>query len=228
VISCVSGGLVVVNNSKYKLPIEKILATTGEMKSSLIFQNLLHPVIVSMAKYSYNFGIGKVIMLVAQKLHLLSFEVTKSEKKGVMVHPYPTRLPNALAKLALVQFDLLNKFNQQRRQAAKYYYEQLNHLPGFDLINPADHPGAIFLRYPLLCPNPTKFLKAAKAEGIILGDWYNSPVAPSDIDQIRSGYVAGSNVDTEKLCQRVINLPTYQNLNIKDWHRIIHLIKTHA
>lgn len=222
VISAVSGGIIICNNNKFLPELEREYAKLKGLPTGLIFQNLMHPLICSLAKATYGWGFGKILMVAGQKLKLLSFEVNKAEKQGVMKSPFPCQMPNALAKLALIQFSLLNKFNGHRRKLAKKYFEKLK--GDFELIDPAKFPGAIFLRYPVLVKNPAKILKAAKQKGIILGDWYNVPVAPSDINEHKSGYRKGNNPHTESICRQVINLPTQQNISEMDADRIINLL----
>lgn len=224
VISAVSGGAIIVNTEKYRDSLEKEYAKLKDAKNFLIFQNLLHPIICSKAKLFYSVGLGKVIMVLSQKLKLLSFEVTKAEKKGVEVQPYPTRMPNALAKLAIIQLGWLDKFNARRRELAEFYFQRLHTRKDLKMPDPKKFPGAIFLRYPILSKNSGQIIKSAKKENIILGDWYNVPIAPADIDKHKSGYREGENANTEMLCKEVFNLPTQQNISDDDALRIVNFL----
>jgi dTDP-4-amino-4,6-dideoxygalactose transaminase len=222
VISAVSGGMIICNNNKFLPELEREYAELKDSPTGLIFQNLMHPIICSLAKATYGSGLGKLLMVAGQKLKLLSYEVTKSEKRGIMKKPFPCRMPNALAELGLIQFGLLDKFNEHRYKLAKKYFEKLK--SEFKKVDPQKFPGAVFLRYPVLVKNPEDILKAAKRQGIILGNWNNVPVAPADIDQSKSGYKKGENLHTENICQQVVNLPTQQNINEKDSNKIINFM----
>lgn len=219
VISCVSGGIVVVNNSKYREAFEREFNESSEMPAGKIFQYLYHPIVCSKAKLLYGIQLGKLTMLVAQKLRLINYEVTPSEKAGKLVKPFPTRLPNALAKVALVQFSLLEKFNARRVAISEKYLQTLANIEGLKL--PPKKAGAIWLRFPIEVDNPAKLMAAAKKEGVILGDWYTAPVAPPDINHEKSFYQKGSCSRVEKVCRRIVNLPTHQSITDRDLEKII-------
>lgn len=219
VISCVSGGLII---AKEKLLNEKIYQQylkLNETKTAKIFQNLMHPLICSLAKATYGILIGKIVMVMAQKMRLINFEVTPKEKKGEIDNNFPTKLPNALAKLALIQFGLLNEFNQRRRLIAKQYFEELGG------INPGENPGAIYLRYPLQIKSNEQVFDSAKRAGFIIGDWYQTPIAPLDVDIIKSGYVDGSCPKAELMGKEVINLPTMPGLSDDKVRKVAQVIK---
>ncbi|MCC6643366.1 DegT/DnrJ/EryC1/StrS family aminotransferase, partial [Candidatus Peregrinibacteria bacterium] len=219
VISCVSGGMVVVNNKIYAEAVDHEITKCAEMPKGKIFQYLYHPVVCSKAKFLYGIQIGKLTMLAAQKLKLINFEVTPAEKAGKLIKPFPTRLPNALAKVALVQFSQLEKFNARRKAIAKRYFQSLANIPGLKL--PKQDAGAIWLRFPIEVAESAKLMAAAKAQGIILGDWYTVPVAPPGINKEKSYYLDGECPQTEKICQKIVNLPTHQGVTDSDLEKII-------
>ncbi len=226
VISAVSGGMIICNNEKYLSGLDSLYSKLADKPVSLILQNLLHPLICSIAKPTYGIWIGKLLMVIGQKLKLLSFEVTKAEKLGVSEGVFPTKMPNALAKLALIQFQLLDNFNKHRRYLSKIYFDGLK--VGSNLSDPDKYTGAIYLRYPLLVTAARPLLLAAKNAGIILGDWYSTPVAPPDIDHVKSGYQNGENPSSEKVCLEIINLPTQQNISESDAERIINFLNNYV
>lgn len=219
VISCVSGGIMI---AKEKLLNEKIYQQylkLNEAKTIKIFQNLMHPLVCSFAKATYGIFIGKIIMVFAQKMRLINFEVTPKEKKGEIDQNFPSKLPNALAKLALIQFELLNEFNRRRKIVAKQYFDELGG------INPAENQGAIYLRYPLQIKNNEHVFDSAKKAGFIIGDWYQKPIAPVDVDLNKSGYLDGSCPKAEIIGQEVINLPTMPGLSNDEVRKVIEVIK---
>ncbi|MCC7432334.1 aminotransferase class I/II-fold pyridoxal phosphate-dependent enzyme [Candidatus Peregrinibacteria bacterium] len=219
VISCVSGGLIIAKEKLLNEKIYKQYLKLNETKTAKIFQNLMHPLICSLAKATYGILIGKIVMVMAQKMRLINFEVTPKEKKGEIDNNFPTKLPNALAKLALIQFGLLNEFNQRRRLIAKQYFEELGG------INPGENPGAIYLRYPLQIKSNEQVFDSAKRAGFIIGDWYQTPIAPLDVDIIKSGYVDGSCPKAELMGKEVINLPTMPGLSDDKVRKVAQVIK---
>jgi len=225
VISCVNGGILAVNNEKYIEPVKHHLAHLQDWSWQYILQNLAHPLIFSLAKPLYGIGLGKALIVLAQKLRLLNKEITPQEKRAVKPAEFNGRLANAMAKIALLQMAKLDDFNRQRRWAAEYYFK---HLRVGGKLDPAALPGAIFLRYPLLISNPERVLSIGKKLGLYLGDWYSVPVAPPDIDQNKTLYQAGSCPETEKINRRMINLPTYQSLKKTDLKKICNLVNQYA
>lgn len=219
VISCVSGGIVLANNIKYQESLAREVTACSEMSTGKIFQYLYHPVVCSKAKFLYGVQIGKLTMVVAQKLRLINFEVTPAEKAGRMVKPFPILLPNALAKVALVQFALLEKFNARRVAIAENYFQKLANVEGLKL--PQKTAGSIWLRFPIQVENPAKLIAAANKEGVILGDWYTVPVAPPGINKEKSFYQDGICPNAEKICKHIVNLPTHQTVTDKDLEKII-------
>lgn len=226
VISCVNGGMIIVNNEKMAANIAVHLKKLPYPSNGIILKNLFHPIAFSTAKFFYNFfGLGKIFLVGLQKMRLLTMEIKKSEKRGEFETPFPTLLPNALAKIALIQFEKLEQFNLKRKKIADFYYEKLKNISGLKIINPADFPGAIFLRYPVQIENKEKLLIKAKTRGIILGDWYTTAIAPPGINLVKTFYVAKDYPTTEKVCQKVINLPTYPGLKQKDLESIVELFR---
>jgi len=224
VISCVSGGMILVKDEALAEKIEHQIAKLPVVSKKVIFKNLLHPIASSVAKLAYNFfGLGKVILVVLQRMKILTMEVEKHEKQGVFVAPFPARLPNALAKVALHQFKKLDEFNAKRRKIVEYYYEMLHRHGNLKMLNPADFAGAIFLRFPLQMAKRNKILVQGKSQGIILGDWYSVAIAPADIDHSKTFYDAADCPNTEAVCGRIINLPTFPGLKKKQLESIVKL-----
>ncbi|MBI5465036.1 DegT/DnrJ/EryC1/StrS aminotransferase family protein, partial [Candidatus Gottesmanbacteria bacterium] len=132
-----------------------------------IFQQLLHPVASLFILPFYNFGIGKLVLWILQKLHFLSFPVYQEEKIGERPAIFPAQLPNALAILALNQLKNLEEFNKKRIGIAKIYDEKLKTLA----VKLPSNRGLPYLRYPILTEKAEELRKFAKKKGIILGDW---------------------------------------------------------
>jgi dTDP-4-amino-4,6-dideoxygalactose transaminase len=158
-------------------------------------------------------------------LRLINLEVTPDEKKSIRPPRFVSLMPNAMARLALAQLKRLDYFNSRRRQSAEFYFHNLKIKGAPD---PAKFPGAIFLRYPLQVKNPREVIARAKKAGIILGDWYSTPVAPCDIERSKTGYRPGSCPRCEQANARMVNLPTHHSLTAGDRRRIVQIINEHA
>lgn len=201
VISSVYGGAVLT-----KQPL--IVPTLPSPSLFWTKQQLLHPLVTQL----------RPLLPIAQKLKIISLAVTAGERLGRQPHYFPARLPNGLARLALHQFNKLERFNGHRQTLAAFYYQQLNQQHWF-----AD---SIYLRYTLPVLDRVAVLAEAKQHGIILGDWYSAVVVPGELQQF--GYVAGSCPVAERLAATVINLPTHIGITAKHAKQICALVKPYV
>ena len=197
IISSVFGGALLTKNKKLANKINKIYQSLNYPSYFWILKQLLHPIITGLIKPIY-FIFGKYLMFIYQKSNLLSWPVLAKEKKGqpgLLIK----KIPNALAGLALLQLNKLKSINQQRQKIVKLYHQifQVWNLEYFPL-----------LRYPILVNNPKKIIKKAKHRQILLGNWYQSVVAPKGVDLKMINYQSGSCPNAEAVVKKVINLPT--------------------
>lgn len=218
VISSVFGGMVVTSNKALGEKVSDFQKRLSFPNIFWIIQQLLHPIFFSIILPTYNFfGLGKIILVTAQKLHLLSFPVDPIEKRGGKPKFYPKKMPNALAKLALVQLTRLESFNKKRKTIAEVYKKEFN-----TKINIARN---IFLRFPILVDRPSELLSFAKKRGILLGDWYSNVFDPKDINLNKIGYEVGMCPVAEKVASKIVNLPTYPRMTKADAQKVIKLVK---
>lgn len=245
-ISCVSGGMIVTKDKKYGEKIKSVLKYAFYPKKSVIARNLFHPIAMQCIKKLYNVGVfGKILLFFLQKVKLLTMEIEKHEKKGEFKAPYPVKMANALSKLALHQFSNLDRFNTKRKEITKKYHRKLRShtaqslpceiktrseplLLGMKVVNPTLYKDSYLLRFPIILKNEKKkkeILKNAKREGVVLGDWYSSPIAPMDCSMQKTSYERGVCPVAEDICSRVVNLPIYYNLNEKQTDKIIKCLK---
>lgn len=120
-----------------------------------IFRQLLHPLIMALAVPTYFCG-GKLLIYSARKLGLIVLPLALIE---------PARLPEALARLALNQWNKLERLNRHRRELAQFYARELK-LPF--------SPDAVYLRFPVKVEAPEKFLALGKKRQMLLGNWYDN------------------------------------------------------
>ncbi len=204
VISSVWGGVALVHDDcpvpNAKLKLKEIQKSLPIPNNFWIFQQLLHPVAFSVILRLYDVGIGKILLVLLQKLRLLSLPVYEAEKTGGRPRGFPAKFPNALAILLGNQLPKLIRYNQQRKKIARLYQKNLD---GQQIV-----PGAIYLRYPFYSHDPEKLRQRAKKEGILLGNWYHHVIDPTGADLPAVGYTAGSCPKAEKAASNVVNLPT--------------------
>ena len=223
IISSVFGGAVI---SKDKEIINKI--NNAQQNLSLppklwIMQQLGHPILFSIIKPIYfTAQLGKIFLVVLQKLSLLSKAVQAQEKTSGKPDHFSYRFSPALAYLLQKQLSKLDRFNKRRREISKAYFNNLSNLP-----QTSKHSNPVWLRFPLKVANPSKLHKQAKKEHILLGDWYDSPIAPASADPNKFNYKVGSCPIAEQTAKQIINLPTYPTISNKQVKQIIQLINFH-
>lgn len=224
VISSVYGGMATTNNALLAKKIRAFQQKAGLPSLLWIAQQLLHPVAMNWKILPlYKFP-GKYLLEIAQRLHLLSKAVHWKEKQGMKPGYFPKSLPNALALLAAYQFTKLERFNAHRREIAKMYQESLRDQK---LILPAEsgERSAIYLRYPVGYAKAHSLIRHAWKKNLLLGDWYTTPIAPSDTRAEKVQYMRGSCPVAEKLAGRTFNLPTHIRITPNEVKKIIAFLK---
>ncbi|MBI2611413.1 aminotransferase class I/II-fold pyridoxal phosphate-dependent enzyme [Candidatus Gottesmanbacteria bacterium] len=226
VISSVFGGLAAIKKThQNKKLIERAHSIDKELSypsNFWIFQQLLHPIISWLALSLYDLGIGKLLLVISQKLNLLSFPIFKEEKMGKMPEVFPKKNPNALATLLLNQLQKLYIYNQHRIKIAKAYQEELGRIKNITI--PKATEGSIFLRYNILVENPDNIRKKAKQEGFLLGNWYHDTIDPKGTRNL-VGYKKGSCPHAESIAEKSLNLPTHIKMPLSWVERLISIIK---
>jgi perosamine synthetase len=171
-----------------------------------ILQQLLHPLVFSIVLPLYTFGIGKLILLIFQRMKLLSFPVHMSEKSGGRPSVYPTRYPNALAVLILRQLSKLDRYNNQRIGIAEYYRK---YFKGNKQVNMIQSPeGSIYLRFSVTVADPSWYFRVARKRGILLGNWYHNVIDPAGVSFSSLGYTPDSCPRARQTALHILNLPT--------------------
>lgn len=221
IISCVRGGSLITNNLEIANQIRKkqnLLPYPNRLKT---IQHLLHYPIFSFSKPIYNLKVGKGILALSKKINFLNKIIYSEEKIGMPVSFYPSKLANSLAKILFFQVDKIEKFNLHRREIAHFYNDNLNNKK---INKPNWDDNSVWLRYTILNSSGINIHDIAKKQGIILGDWYNSPIAPKDIDIDKTGYQIGQCPKAEELSSQSINLPTDIHIKKKDARKIVEII----
>ncbi len=222
VISSVFGGMAIIN-SNFKTQISKLKQYHDKLSYPSyfwIFQQLFHPVAFSVILTSYNIFIGKILLVIFQKLRLLSFPVYPEEKKGKQPSDFPAKFPHALAVLLMHQLEKLERYNENRKEIASYYRSQMQQSDEFSFI---PHVGdAIYLRFPIVCSKSVQLIREVRRHGVYLGNWYNNIIDPIGVDYQAVGYVFGSCPKAEKAASQIVNLPT--RISLHDAKKVVEAI----
>lgn len=223
--SSVFGGVAITNNEIIGKNIRQLQRQQNYPNFFWIAKQLFHPISFFIILPLYNLlSIGKIILVVFQKLHLLSFPVLKEEKIGKMPAVFLKKLPNALASLALFQLNRISEFNKEREKNTELYINEFTKIK-YNLLYKQKIP---LLRFPLLVENRDKLLLEFKKNKIYLGKWYSEIVDPKGVDFEKINYKRGSCPNAEYVSSKIINLPTYPLLKESDAHKIIEIFKNHV
>ncbi len=207
VISSVFGGIAIVSK-KQKTAQSALRSYHASLRYPTflwIYQQLIHPIVFAIALPLYPIGIGKIIVVVFQKLRLLGFPVYPKERRGERPRVFPTKYPNALAFLLVPQLKKLETLIATRRERADVYAVWAKKHA---MMVPPHVPGAGWLRYPVLVKDPDGMRARAKKKGVLLGNWYHNTIDPTGVDFARVGYIPDSCPNAEHAAAHVINFPT--------------------
>ncbi|MEX2007881.1 MAG: aminotransferase class I/II-fold pyridoxal phosphate-dependent enzyme [Candidatus Spechtbacterales bacterium] len=222
VISASFGGALAVNREELVANIRSQYENLAYPSGGWTMQQLLHPIISWFTLLTYG-PVGKAIFSLAQGLRLVSRVVTRQEYCGEQPAHLEKKMPGALAVLALRQFHKLARFNEHRRELAALYARELSAEPAFKLVGEHDG-GSIFLRYPVLHSRAPEVLRAARARGMVLGDWYARVIDPAGTDRSAMHYREGCCVAAEGTAPNIINLPTNIRTSRNDARRVVEFL----
>lgn len=202
-LSSVFGAAVVTDNDLIVRRLTNRQNTLSYPDYVFILRLLLYKPLAMIIKSTYEAGLGKLIHKLINKLNILVPEITLKEKRGEFDNLFDKAYPNALAVLLLNQLRKFNQLHETRKRVVNYYKNHLKNVPRstFHVLCP-------LIRFPLIVSNRDEILDKAKKQNIFLGKWYDQVVAPKDLDLKKVGYRVGSCPTAEKICQKIINLPT--------------------
>ncbi|MBI2514710.1 aminotransferase class V-fold PLP-dependent enzyme [Candidatus Wolfebacteria bacterium] len=226
IISTVSGGAAIAKNPEIRKGLKKFYESYNLPSRFWIFQQLFHPVFLAIAKPLYNvFSMGKVLVVLAKKLNLISLTVYPDEKQGGSPGFGPWRMPNALTILGLNQLEKLEEYNDDRRALAQLYEDEFQSYEA----KPRKIGKSVFLYFPIQLKNretADSLIEAARKQGIYLEDWPGrSVIGPIGTNLEKIKYKLGSCPVAEETAMKVVVLPTSPNTRKKDVKRVIDFIK---
>ncbi|MDP2734965.1 MAG: aminotransferase class I/II-fold pyridoxal phosphate-dependent enzyme, partial [bacterium] len=148
VISSVYGGMATTDDEELAERMRQFRKEIGYPSFLWILQQLHHVPVMNLLILPTYGVLGKYLLVLFQRLRVLSKAVHWLEKRGRKPAYFPKALPNALATLALRQFKKLEYFNARRKELAAFYKRELR---GTDYVLPEEFDGreSIFLRFPV-------------------------------------------------------------------------------
>lgn len=216
-ISSVFGGAIVVPEpvpasasvtADFASKVSDIVESYSQPSCAWVAQQLMHPLVLTCVKATYNFfSFGKIVLEIAKQLRLISKAVQPTELSGGKPTFAFHQFSPALAFLAENQLKKLDRFAAHRKMVAAEYEKVLTNPVGT-----TSTIGHSYLRYTVTASSIDglkKYIRKAKAAGIQLGDWYATPIAPVGVHYEKIGYTPGNCPNAERLAQVTFNLPTH-------------------
>ena len=227
VISSIRGGMLLVKDPDLAKKIKVEIDTLPNFPGNKTFVGLLGCKLwqIFTPVYYWGFGkfsLGRILVFISHKLGLMGNMIEDCEYDTCKPDWIPAKMSPALATLGSNQFRKLTRLNKHRNKIASIYSSELS-------VNYPIAQGTFvtYLRFPLIVKDQTKILQLAKANRIVLGDWYKKILyAPKESLNLL-GYTLGSCPQAEYLSQHIINLPTHININEEDAHRVADVIKSY-
>jgi perosamine synthetase len=123
-----------------------------------------------------------------------------------MPRSFVARLSGFQARLATRRLATLDAVVRRRRTMADTYSAWLT-AHGKTTPGEPDWAQHSYLRYPIRVRERDAFVAEADRRGVLLGDWFHSPLYPIGEDLGRWGYRWGSNPIAERVSGEIVNLP---------------------
>jgi len=225
VVSSVFGGAAFIRDADLATRLNDIHKKFLYPRSGWVLRQFLHPFFTYVVKKSYSIGVGKILLTILRASRILFPAVTKQERYGQQPAFAFHAMPPKLAALANHQWEKLEVMNTHRKMIAAIYREVFAQIPNIELPLEFSERETVFLRYPIRVNDPRAVLSYCRARGIYLGDWYDTAVAPRDVDIAEVGYISGSCPIAEELAQHVINLPTSITCSPDDARKVAECVK---
>lgn len=208
VISSLGGGLLIINRDEFKEEFKNWYERLPVMNNNEVIRRIKFALLLERFKKFYH-PIGKYVLGILKNLNLTPRLITKKEIHGIMPSNYFSKFNPYLYPLLLQQLNKLFRYNEHRLKIAETYLKA-----GLVFSGKAKFKeGGIFLRYPLTSLRRDEIIARLKNEGIYIGDWYTSVLAPAKSNFEIYGYKIGSCKEAEKAALVSFNLPTHINIS---------------
>jgi dTDP-4-amino-4,6-dideoxygalactose transaminase len=115
--------------------------------------------------------------------------------------------------------------NAAHRHELTCYYSDALRRHGWPALRYSGCKSLALLRYPLLVSNKTRLLEKARAAGIELGSWFETPLHPLPVtDHHFAAYQIGSCPAAEAAAACVVNLPLHSRVTLSEAKRIMKFV----
>jgi dTDP-4-amino-4,6-dideoxygalactose transaminase len=205
VIDAISGGALIIRNKTYQKTNSVRLNQIPNQQQIL---DQFYPLFTYVIRHTYRIYLGKIIHLILKRLNLLSNPMGKENAISLCQLPY--------WYCNLVSFQFMNLQNKlaHRKKIASIYAKNivpkllLKSLP--DNINLSTN-----IRFPIFADKRDNLISYLRKHHIYVSDiWYDAPLAPKKYLHL-TNYRHQCPM-SEKASDLMLNLPTHENVSLKD------------
>lgn len=150
-------------------------------------------------------------------------DIGRSSKYEHSIWGLNCRLDEVQAAILRVKLPYLDGWTEKRRENAKYYTTELQGLP---IITPLekDYNKHVYHQYVINAEDRNELQKYLHNKGIATGVHYPIPVHLQPAAN-KLGYHSGDLPITEEICKKILSLPVYPELELKENKYIVDTIK---
>ena len=212
ITSC-RGGILLLNTNKNSI-VEKMIHFYKKVPEQNRIQKLKTLFQLGISGILYRPGIyplGKYIIALFFKLKIFSFSIPLKEKEGDLSANYLVKLSFDQAKIVDRQFLRLNKIIEKNNIIKNKYLNELSNQTNKEFKKIVSAKDVSLIRFPILVDNRNKIKELFKSNNIELGLWFTAPLSSPSSNPGLFQYIDGSCVNSERICDSVINLPLIEN-----------------
>jgi len=209
-IDGISGGALIIRDSKFSLP-DTSLPFIDQQRQIV---DRLYPLFTFLIRKMYPIGVGKLIHAFLKTFKLLSNPMSDSGK----IHA----LPAWYCSLVYSEFINLEKNLSHRKKIAALYSAKLDQKFMSEKIVKQIYLSTD-IRFPIFTDDREKLIKYLKNNNIFVSDiWYDAPIAPRKF--LNKTNYNNDCPESEKISEKILNLPTHKNVSEADAENIINKI----
>jgi dTDP-4-amino-4,6-dideoxygalactose transaminase len=202
-IDAVSGGALIIRSTHYAKNI--VSENHTPIPKERMLKDRLYPLFTWLIRHMYASSTGKILHLLLKKMHALPnpMDVPKASCGYVLADSY--------AVMVRKEYAVLEDNLAHRRSIANMYASRLPKDVLISSIRDKIYRGSC-LRFPVFVKDPKAAVLALAKKGIYISDtWYDSPVGPGRYLGLTD--YAGQCPSSEKICRKILNLPTHINVS---------------
>lgn len=228
VISSVTGGFLVINNSDYFEKSRRMRALLTLPTKTLTVRNLAYNILGYFAYKTYDIAkLWRVIMLVSRKWKLIT-DILSKEEKNCTRDNFWTSYPNALAYIWRKELSKIEGYIIHRRNISELYDMNIETSHWEKIFTEEDDEFLNAFRYPFLLKShkiQKEFIKYMKSHNILVWtSWSGTNIAPKWVHKKNAQYKKKSCPISEDIANRIVLLPNHMWVSVDEAIKISKLI----